>query len=141
MQETTAITAEGMETKAASLFAGRTYAQSATRLATSSARRATKPNATDVTLSPPARFQPPPKLFRIGEVMAGTGLSRQTIHNYTLLGLIREAAWTEGGHRLYPMEVFERLARVVTLRTNHSLEEVMHILGPMNVSERGALPP
>jgi len=33
------------------------------------------------------------KLFKIGEVMQYTGLSRQTVHNYTLAGLIHEALY------------------------------------------------
>jgi DNA-binding transcriptional MerR regulator len=33
----------------------------------------------------------PRKLYKIGEVMKYTGLSRQTIHNYTMMGLIHEA--------------------------------------------------
>ena len=47
------------------------------------------------------------KLFKIGEVMEETGLSRQTIHNYTLAGLIQEARRTPSGHRLYDENVFD----------------------------------
>ena len=36
----------------------------------------------------------PRKLFKIGEIMSHTGLSRQTLHNYTMMGLIREAERT-----------------------------------------------
>ena len=68
------------------------------------------------------------KLFKIGEVMAYTGISRQTLHNYTMLGLITEEERTESGHRLYGEEVFERLARINALKANHSLKEVREIL-------------
>jgi len=54
----------------------------------------------------------PPKLYRIGELVAYSGLSRQTVHNYTAMGLLREADWTEGGHRLYDESVFERIDEI-----------------------------
>ncbi len=61
------------------------------------------------------RFQPR-KLYRIGEIMRYTNLSRQTIHNYTVMGLICEADRTEGNQRLYGEDVFERLAKIVDLK-------------------------
>lgn len=73
---------------------------------------------------------PPRKLYKIGEVMRYTGLSRQTIHNYTVLGLIAEAERTESGHRLYGEEVFERLRRVEELKQGMTLAEVREELGP-----------
>ncbi len=72
--------------------------------------------------------QIPRKLFKIGEVMAHTGISRQTLHNYTMLGLITEEERTESGHRLYGEEVFHRLARIADLKKRHSLKEVREIL-------------
>jgi len=59
---------------------------------------------------------PPPKLYKAGELAAYTGLTRQTIHNYTHWGLIQEAGWTAGGHRLYGTSVFPRLRRILQLR-------------------------
>jgi DNA-binding transcriptional MerR regulator len=44
------------------------------------------------------------------------------------MGLIREAQWTEGGHRLYDDSVFERLSRIMELRKNKSLFEIQRIL-------------
>ena len=58
----------------------------------------------------------PPKLYRIGEMVAYSGVSRQTIHNYTTMGLISESNWTRGGHRLYDEAAFERLDRIADLR-------------------------
>jgi len=58
----------------------------------------------------------PPKLYRIGEVVGYSGVSRQTIHNYTTMGLLREHCWTEGGHRLYDESVFERLDGISELK-------------------------
>jgi hypothetical protein len=67
----------------------------------------------------------PPKLYRIGEVVSYSGLSRQTVHNYTIMGLLHEAQWTEGGHRLYDESVFARLDEVVELKSQgKSLVEI-----------------
>jgi DNA-binding transcriptional MerR regulator len=75
-----------------------------------------------------ARRAAPPKLYKIGELMAHTGISRQTLHNYTMLGLITEEGRTESGHRLYGETVFDRLARITELKKKHSLREVQEIL-------------
>ncbi len=69
------------------------------------------------------------KLFKIGEVMEETGLSRQTIHNYTLAGLIQEARRTPSGHRLYDEHVFDRLEQIKILQTkNYTLYQIKKIL-------------
>ena len=59
----------------------------------------------------------PPKRYRIGEIVAHTGLSRQTIHNYTKDGLIQAIERTEGGHRLYGEDVFARLQQIRELKS------------------------
>lgn len=69
----------------------------------------------------------PNKLYRIGEVVRHSPFSRQTIHNYTIMGLIRESEWSEGGHRLYDDSVFERLARILELRKTNSLSQIRRI--------------
>ena len=73
-------------------------------------------------------FQIPVKLYRIGEVVRYTPFTRQTIHNYTTMGLIQEIDWTEGGHRLYDESVFERLKKIRDLRKTKSLTEIRKIL-------------
>ena len=70
----------------------------------------------------------PAKLYRIGDIVRNTPFSRQTIHNYTIMGLIREAEWTQGGHRLYDESVFERLSRIMELKKKKSLFEIRRIL-------------
>ncbi len=70
----------------------------------------------------------PAKLYRIGELIRYTPFSRQTIHNYTIMGLIREAQWTEGGHRLYDESVFKRLSRIIELKKTKTLFEIRRIL-------------
>ncbi len=70
----------------------------------------------------------PQKLFKIGEVMEFTGLSRQTLHNYTLLGLIKATGRTRAGHRLYDESVFEVIDHIKQLRGTHTLEDIRDIL-------------
>ncbi len=81
----------------------------------------------------------PPKRYKVGELVAFTGLSRQTIHNYTRWGLIGETAWTEGGHRLYDESVFERLAKIVRLRGEHGVEQMREILDREDASVCSAM--
>lgn len=71
----------------------------------------------------------PAKLYRIGDLVNCTPFSRQTIHNYTIMGLIREARWTAGGHRLYDESVFQRLSRIIQLKQTKTLAEIRQILG------------
>lgn len=73
-------------------------------------------------------LQIPAKLYRIGELVSYTPFSRQTIHNYTIMGLIRESKWTDGGHRLYDESVFERLSEIIRLRKTKTLSEIREIL-------------
>jgi len=70
----------------------------------------------------------PAKFYRIGELVNCTPFSRQTIHNYTTMGLIRENRWTAGGHRLYDESVFERLSEILRLRKTKTLSQIREIL-------------
>lgn len=80
------------------------------------------------TLAERLRSQPPVKLYRIGEISRFCGLSRQTVHNYTVMGLIRESDWSGGGHRLYDESVFSRLVRIEELKNDKTLREIRIIL-------------
>ncbi|MBP9892408.1 MAG: MerR family DNA-binding transcriptional regulator [Planctomycetes bacterium] len=60
--------------------------------------------------------------------MRHTKLSRQTIHNYTMLGLIKPAERTPSGHRLYGEEVFDRIKKIELLKLHHTLDEVRTML-------------
>ena len=68
------------------------------------------------------------KQYRIGEVASYSSLSRQTVHNYTVMGLIRERNWTDGGHRLYGEEVFGILSRIELLKNTKTLREIRLLL-------------
>ena len=70
----------------------------------------------------------PRKLFKIGEVMKYSGLSRQTLHNYTCMGLITEAERTESNHRLYEEDVFDRIQAIEDLKESNTLLEVKDLL-------------
>jgi DNA-binding transcriptional MerR regulator len=70
----------------------------------------------------------PRKLFKVGEIMRHTKLSRQTVHNYTMLGLIKPAERTDSGHRLYGEEVFDRIKKIELLKLHHTLDEVRQML-------------
>ena len=73
------------------------------------------------------------KLYKIGEVMQYAGLSRQTVHNYTLAGLIQEARRTPSGHRLYDDTVFDRLEQIKVLQSkNYTLFQIKKILEEKN---------
>src|SRR5512146_9702 len=73
-------------------------------------------------------FTVPAKLYRIGELVRYTPFSRQTIHNYTIMGLIQESEWSQGGHRLYDETVFARLSRILELRKTMTLTQIRRIL-------------
>ena len=77
-------------------------------------------------------FSVPAKLYRIGELVRYTPFSRQTIHNYTIMGLIQESEWTQGGHRLYDETVFERLSKILELRKTMTLTQIRKILSEEN---------
>ena len=74
----------------------------------------------------PKRFKPR-KLYRIGEVMRYSGLSRGTVNNYTMLRLITEQERTEAGHRLYGEDVFQRLERIEVLKKTKTLREIQDL--------------
>ena len=82
--------------------------------------------------------QVPVKLYRIGEVVSYTPFTRQTIHNYTVMGLIHESGWTKGGHRLYDESVFRRLSMILELRKTKTLSQIRQIMRRSeDVSETG----
>jgi MerR family mercuric resistance operon transcriptional regulator len=81
-------------------------------------------------------FEVPVKLYRVGELVRYTPFSRQTIHNYTTMGLIREKERTQGGHRLYDESVFGRLSRIMKMRQTKSLDEIRELLSKEKVSVR-----
>jgi DNA-binding transcriptional MerR regulator len=82
-----------------------------------------------LSLAERLKDNPPVKHYKIGEVAHFSGLSRQTVHNYTIMGLINESEWTEGGHRLYDESVFDSLARIDELKRTKTLREIRVLVG------------
>ena len=68
--------------------------------------------------------------------MQHTNLSRQTIHNYTILGLITPVERTDSGHRLYGEDVFERLRKIELLKLHHTLTEIKEFLDKEEAGEK-----
>ena len=87
------------------------------------------------TLASRLKNNPPIKHYRIGEVAHYSGLSRQTVHNYTIMGLISESDWTDGGHRLYSEAVFDRLVYIDQLKQSRTLREIREIMSNYKLSD------
>ena len=54
----------------------------------------------------------PKKLWKVGDLVRHTGLSRQTLHNWVQLGLICGFEQTESGHRVYDDTVWRRVEQI-----------------------------
>ncbi len=67
-------------------------------------------------------------LHKIGELIERSGISRQTLHNYTMLGLIEPVRRTLSGHRLYDDAALARLERIKELRATKTLLEIRQLL-------------
>ena len=68
--------------------------------------------------------------FRIGELSAQSGLSRDALRYYERLGLMPRARRTTGGFRLYPAGTLDRI-RFIKLAQLHglTLREIRELLG------------
>ena len=66
----------------------------------------------------------PARLMKMGELSARTGVSRETLNHYLLLGLITEEAQTPTGRRLFGPEVLERLAAIEAMKRDRTLKEI-----------------
>ncbi len=66
--------------------------------------------------------------YKVNEISKLTGLSRQQIHNYTQLGLIKESYRTDSGHRLYSKETIDRIFLIEMLKRHRTLNEVKEFI-------------
>jgi DNA-binding transcriptional MerR regulator len=82
--------------------------------------------------------QTTPRLLRIQEVAADTGLTPRAIRYYEELGLLAPAARSEGAYRLYDTEDLERLRFIRGLRDDagFSLAEIRQLLEDEVARER-----
>lgn len=69
-------------------------------------------------------------MFRIGEFARLGGVSVRALHHYDDLGLLRPAAISEGGYRLYTPVQLATLRRITALKgLGYRLEEIGALLG------------
>jgi DNA-binding transcriptional MerR regulator len=54
--------------------------------------------------------------WKIGELADATGLTVRTLHHFDEVGLLRPAARSQAGHRLYTTDEVRRLYRIIALR-------------------------
>ena len=70
----------------------------------------------------------PARLLRMGDLVARSGLSRQTLNHYVLLGLITEEARTASDRYLFGEGVLRRLARIGAMKRNRTLRQILECL-------------
>ncbi len=79
-----------------------------------------------------------PQQLKIGEISHKSGVSVKTIRYYEDIGLIRSSSRTEGGFRLFSLDVLPRLNFIKQTQTlGFSLEEIKTIL---SIHDQGKLP-
>jgi DNA-binding transcriptional MerR regulator len=89
-----------------------------------------------------SRAQPPtpavPRLLRINEVAAETGLTTRAIRYYEEIGLLEPAARSDGDYRLYDASDLDRLAFIRSLRDDagFSLAQIGQLLEDETARER-----
>ncbi len=54
----------------------------------------------------------PPGVYKVGEFARLTGMTRSTVHQYILIGLLMPVGRTVGGQRLYNEESLGRIKRI-----------------------------
>jgi DNA-binding transcriptional MerR regulator len=69
-------------------------------------------------------------LYTLGEVSLATGLSRQTLHTYAVLGLLPPAETTPGGRRLFSARVFRRIEEIRRLKVELTLARIRDLYAP-----------
>jgi len=68
------------------------------------------------------------ELIKLSALIKASGLSRQTIQYYLMLGLMKESARTDGGHRLFDKSAIERAKLINKLnKTGYSLRDIREL--------------
>lgn len=93
---------------------------------------------TDTTTRPDRPEARPPRLLRIQEVAAETGLTTRAIRYYEEIGLLEPAARSDGAYRLYDASDLERLQFIRSLRDDagFSLAQISQLLEDEVARER-----
>ena len=76
------------------------------------------------------------RLYSIGEIARIAGCSRQTLHTYALLGLIREVERTPGGHRRFSGGIMRRIEEIRSLNEIQTLAEIRDVFASRRGSRR-----
>ncbi len=86
----------------------------------------------------PAALETAPRLLRIQEVAAETGLTPRSIRYYEEMGLLSQVARSEGAYRLYDADDLDRLRFIAALRNDagFSLAEIGQLLEDEQASAR-----
>ncbi len=72
--------------------------------------------------------KPSEQLLRMADVVKATGLSRQTIQYYLMLGLVHESDRSAGGHRLFDAKAVKRIKLIHKLnQSGYMLREIGEI--------------
>lgn len=75
--------------------------------------------------------QPPgPRLYKTGEVLARTGISRQMLYRYLQLDLVTPACTTETGRNLFSESVFKQIVMIQQLNQRYTLRDIREIWAP-----------
>ena len=69
-----------------------------------------------------------PSLMKMGELVERSGLSRQTLNHYILLGLITEEARTASDRYLFGESVLHRLSRIEVMKRSRTLKQIRESL-------------
>ena len=73
-------------------------------------------------------------LLRVRDVLERTGVTRQMLNNYSMIGLVREQQRTPAGHRLFAPDVVARIRLIGRLNASgYTLREIHEIF----LRERG----
>ena len=76
----------------------------------------------------PTGGAPDKTLYSVGEVVKRSGVSRQVLHNYTVLGLLRPAERTATNRRYYDESTFRRIELIRRmLKSGYTLQSLREL--------------
>lgn len=68
-----------------------------------------------------------PKLYKTGEVLDQSGISRQVLYRYMQMDLIVPAETTESGRSLFADTVFKQIKMIQQLNERYTLRDIREI--------------
>ncbi len=76
----------------------------------------------------PPGMPPEKELYSVGEVVKRSGISRQVLHNYTVIGLIKPAERTATGRRYYDESALRRIELIRRmLKSGYTLQALREL--------------